>query len=119
MRVGSKFGRPDLVPAAVLVALAALVAASVPLLSPDSFFYTDTARHLSEGQGPVTYALHLGMPAVPSPSGFWPTLYPNALRLAAALGVPEERAPAAVNATALLVLCLVLVRLARRCVPAG
>ena len=119
MGIASKLRRPGLLPAAVLIALAVLVAASVPLLSPDSFFYTDTARHLSEGRGPVTYALHLGMPAVPSPSGFWPTLYPNALRLASALGVPAERAPAAVNAAALLALCLLLVHVARRCVPAG
>lgn len=119
MGVGSKLGRPDLVPAAALIALAALVAGSVPLLSPDSFFYTDTARHLSEGRGPVTSALHLGMPAIPAPSGFWPTLYPNALRLAAWVGVPAERASAAVNAAALVALCLVLVGLARRCVPAG
>ncbi len=117
MTEGRSIQRSDALPIALLVALAILVATSIPLLSPDSFFYTDTARQLGEGRGPVTWALHLGMPAVPSPSGFWPVLYPNALRLAEAAAVPAERAPAAVNAVALVALCLALVRIGRRCLP--
>lgn len=117
MTEGRSIRRSDALPAAFLVALAILVATSIPLLSPDSFFYTDTALHLAEGRGPVTWALHLGMPAVPSPAGFWPILYPNALRLAEVAGIPAERAPAAVNAVALVALCLALVRIGRRCLP--
>ncbi len=107
------------VPAVLLTALVLRVASSIPLVSPDGTYYLDTARQLAAGRGPVTYALHLGMPAVPSPAGFWPTLYPNVLRWVMAAGVPADRAPALVNAASLLALCLLLVRIGRRCAPPG
>jgi hypothetical protein len=107
------------VPAILLTGLVLLVAFSIPIASPDSTYYIDTARQLAEGHGPVTYALHLGMPAVPSPAGFWPTLYPSFLGLVMAVGVEADRAPAVINAASLVALCLVLVRIGRRCVPAG
>jgi hypothetical protein len=104
-------------PAAVLAALALLRALSTPLVSPDSAYYIDTARQLAEGHGPVTYVLHLAMPEVPAPAGFWPTLYPRLMGWIVAAGVPAERAPGVLNGAALVALCLVLVRIARRCVP--
>lgn len=101
------------------IALALLIAAWTPVISPDSTYYLDTARQLAEGRGPVTFALHLGMPAVPSPAGFWPNLYPSVLGAALSLGLPPERAPALVNAVSVIALCLVLVRIGRRCLPPG
>lgn len=105
-------------PAVLLMAVALVLAVSTPLVSPDSAYYLDTARQLAEGHGAVTYALHLGMPAVPTPAGFWPTLYPQLLRVVMAIGVPAGRAPAVLNGASFVALCFVLVRIARRCVPA-
>ncbi len=108
-----------LVSAVLLTVLALLVATWKPVVSPDSTYYLDTARQLAEGRGAVTYALHLGMPAVPSPVGFWPILYPSVLGGVMGLGVPVDRAPAVVNVVSAIALCLVLVRIGRRCLPPG
>jgi hypothetical protein len=96
------------------LAAAALATALAPsYLSPDSVHYLDVAESLRRGLGPVSFLLHLASPGVPSATGLWPDGYPAALSILERLGLDAARAPAVLNAAALVVLALSLRALAR------
>jgi hypothetical protein len=108
-----------LLAAGALAAGAALVARGSFVAGPDAFHYTDVARQMARGLGPVTYHLHLGMPAVPSTPGFWPLLFPAVVSVPVRLGIAPATAAGLVNAACVPILAGLLYLIARRALAAG